>query len=295
MKTQLVLQDISFRCDICVKKAENKHDKKKIKILAEKIFIINKKFPELFIEILYWGADIIVLRALPGKCFPSKDAFLLYPQNEWIINSIITKLAYIQSVTPTSFCEFIQKYRILKLIGKGVLHGCKLHPSLIKHITYILFGKFEWVYSHGDFTEYNLAIDFNTKTVNLVDWETFDIRPKYYDDFLLIFHYCVPLTDQSWQLDFAKKKFGLEPLEKLLSNEFYSMAVIALYYLYALDFYRSKNIKNTIKSGKFPGKDINYFKQRASIRYENLSHMLYRKNWKQWVLSWKDNIKPSNA
>jgi len=295
MKTRLVLKDNKFGCDVCIKKAENKHEKESIKILAKIIFFINKKYPEIFIEILSLGADNIVLRALPGKCFPSKDAFLLYSQNEWIIDSIVTKLNYIQSVIPTGFFVFAQKLRMLKFIRKSVFNGCKLPPSLIKHITYILFGKFAWVYSHGDFTEYNLAVDFNTKTVHFIDWEAFDIRPLYYDDFLLIFHYCVPLADQRWQLDFAKKKFGIVPLEKLLSMECHCIAVIILYYLYFLEVYRSKNIKKITKTGKFPGKDIKYFKQRATIRYKNLSYILCKKNWKQWVVSWKDSEKESNT
>jgi len=274
--------------DIIVKNAESDYDRKRLTLIVDNINFLNQNFPEFRQEIIYSKENEIGLRALPGTCLFVTDAFIEYPKKEWVIDSIAANLNLLQIKPVKRSLGLWLRVKLIKPFLMGLLVGCKYSPTYLKHIASLLFGKHQWVYSHGDFTENNFVLDHETQSVWVIDWENLRVRPKYYDDFHLIFHYCTPIFEMGWQTIFAKKKFQSVPKDELFKPETHTTAILMLFYLYYIETYRSQRPDIIARSGKFPGKDTNYFEQRAVIRYQNLEYLSVYSNWSEWLSSLLD-------
>jgi hypothetical protein len=270
---------------LIVKKAESTYDKKMLLKIANNIDFINHNFPEFMQEVVYVKEYEVGLRAAPGTCLFAPEAFIEYPQNEWIVESIISYLNRIQKEPVMKFSGLFTRMDLIKPFIKGLLVGCRYPLELMKHIVAILVGNHRWVYSHGDFTENNFAIDYEQQSVWIIDWENFGIRPKYYDDFYLIFHHCIPILDMGWQAVFINKKLKSDTIDQLLKKETHSVAIYVLFLLYYFETFRIQRPEKVVRTGKFPGKSTDYFEQRALTRYNNLVYLLSFDNWISWISS----------
>jgi len=282
MKTTIIKNEDQSTTDICIKKAESEFDKKKLLQIARNINFLNEKFPELGQGVVYIKDEEIAIRATPGKCLYSPEAFVEYPNHQWIIDSIAEKLELIQKELVVGQHGLIQRLNLIKPVVKGLFSGCEFPVGLVVPFISILLGRYRWVYAHGDFTENNFAVDFEKQTVWIIDWEEFGIMPNYFDDFFLIFHHCVPISEMGWQTAFMKKKFS-GVIDNLLNKNTHAVAILVLYILYYFETFRSRNPQYVAGTGKFDGKDAFYFKRRAAVRYENLLYLMSLNQWKEWI------------
>lgn len=287
MRTKIITSDNPTVGDIVEKNAESKYDKKRLALIVDNINFLNQNFPEFGQEVIYSKENEIGLRAFPGSCLFVDDAFNKYPKHEWVIDSIATNLNLLQKKSARQ-PGLLLRLKLIRPFLLGFQVGCKYSPVYIQHAASLLFGKHQWVYSHGDFTENNFVLDHETHSVWIIDWENLRVRPKYYDDFHVMFHYCTPLFEMGWQTIFAKNKFQSVPLDELLRKENHTTAVLMLFYLYYIEMYRSQRPDFIARSGKFPGKDSDYFEKRALIRYQNLKYLSDYSNWSKWLSSLLD-------
>ena len=138
MRTTILKSDDQLIGSICVKNAESKYDKKMLLKINKNINFINHHFPEFMQEVMYLKENEIGLKAAPGVCLFSPDAFIEYPQNEWIVESIVTYLNVLQNESVIGSSEILQRMELIKPIVKGLLVGCKYPLTLVKHIFSIL-------------------------------------------------------------------------------------------------------------------------------------------------------------
>lgn len=285
MKTELSV--INDHQSVMIKRATVAHDRKVLRNIKKNLEYVNNNYPSIEQSILVSNKNYLVINFLNGTSCTSKDAVNYYSNNEWVIKGIVDKIQLFEAQKHKNI-QSIKKFMVLcKPIMRCIYYGGEIIPDVFLSTLRLLFSKKKWVDSHGDFTVYNILIDPTNKSVKIIDWESFGVRPKYYDLLMLIYDQCCYVNQLTWQNIVAEEYsrrniFDLDDYRMLVD-----LTIYVLYIFYCNELIREKKYPNPIVQEKYPGKDRNYFSTRKKIRWANLLEIVKHKNDPNRILFWQ--------
>lgn len=259
----------TFEIPLVIKCAECKEDINKLNTIYRNIQYVNSQYPYLSQRVLKFSGNILLLEGFKGISFDSRSACDVF-RDDRILEQIIMILRNFRKNKHSNISPYKKLSFFFKPVIQSLSWGKKLPPyRVLKSILTLLLSEVKWCDSHGDFTTYNMIIDQH-KVLHLIDWEEFNVRPKYYDLFTLVFNQCIPIERLSWQKKLLFKYFIEENISEVDLHYIQNITIFVLLKYYLLEIYRKKNWRKRSVQLKYPGCDLFYFEQRAKVRYENL-------------------------
>jgi Ser/Thr protein kinase RdoA (MazF antagonist) len=240
--------------------------------IRENVLFLQRFVPELAPKMLEEGADRVLLTAWEGSTFNSEEAARVYPTLPWIVGAILARLDRLQSCKVGPSPLVVNKLRFLRHLARTWKSRAKIPLRIQGQFLSVVTKDLDWVLSHGDLTEWNIVVNRSRQSVALIDWEELALRPRFYDEFLLAFHRCVPIEEMTWQRALLRQRSLSELQSASEAASLQAVALACLTFLYQQEVRRLRVAAGSKEQ-----------ERKSEIRRENLLWLAEASNWTSWL------------
>jgi hypothetical protein len=267
MKTTLLDNAENNATKLYRKVAEGPEDLRALARIRDNIALLQSLVPDMAPEVIEENEEVLLIKAARGNTYGAEPAVPVYESQPWIMDAVLAQLDQLQVAGPTGGPSSGERIALLRHILRPLRFGVSVPLPLVGPFLSLTFRSHDWVLTHGDLHTRNIVVDNVAQEITLIDWENFALRPRYYDEYRLAFHRCVPVYEMTWQREFLQQCFQDQPRGELISTQ--ALALAVLYYYY----------------GKEPQRDqsAELLRVRSAVRHQNMMLLANRANWEKWL------------